>query len=244
MNFSNPKDALEWATIISKTRFCPKDFWDRPHDVLIAIAYGSELGLKPLQALQNICVINGKPSIWGDAMLAVCKNHPDFEWIKETNDGAGACCVVKRKGQPECCNVFNQDDAVRAKLWNKPGPWQQYPLRMLQMRARSFALRDCFPDVLKGLIGAEEAQDIPPPKDVVNLQQELDVVMEQQTIEDLTLTDKLITLVNEKNIPVETIDKWLSKANVKFMSELPQDIKQKLINHLEQMETPNGSEDL
>jgi hypothetical protein len=32
---------------------------------------------------------------------------------------------------------------------------------MLAMRARGFALRDAFPDVLKGLITAEEAQDYP-----------------------------------------------------------------------------------
>jgi len=31
----------------------------------------------------------------------------------------------------------------------------------LQMRARGFALRDAFPDVLKGLLSAEEAGDIP-----------------------------------------------------------------------------------
>jgi hypothetical protein len=46
---------------------------------------------------------------------------------------------------------------------------------MLQMRARGFALRDAFPDVLKGLITAEEAQDMPveekditPPKQFTN----------------------------------------------------------------------------
>jgi hypothetical protein len=54
-------------------------------------------------------------------------------------------------------------------LWDKrgrngaPGPWQQYPDRMLQARARSFALRDVFPDVLLGLsMSAEELGDIPP----------------------------------------------------------------------------------
>ena len=50
-------------------------------------------------------------------------------------------------------------DAKRAGLWTKAGPWQTYPRRMLQMRARSFALRDAFPDVLKGLISVEEALD-------------------------------------------------------------------------------------
>jgi hypothetical protein len=56
---------------------------------------------------------------------------------------------------------FSVADAVRAGLWGKSGPWTQYPKRMLQLRARGFALRDAFPDVLKGLVTAEEAQDYP-----------------------------------------------------------------------------------
>ena len=53
--------------------------------------------------------------------------------------------------------------AKKASLWTKPGPWQQYPDRMLQMRARGFALRDTFADVLRGLISREEAEDMPSP---------------------------------------------------------------------------------
>ena len=53
------------------------------------------------------------------------------------------------------------DDAKRAGLLGKKGPWTEYPQRMLQMRARSWALRDGFADVLKGLSVREEAQDIP-----------------------------------------------------------------------------------
>jgi hypothetical protein len=34
---------------------------------------------------------------------------------------------------------------------------------MLQMRARGFALRDAFPDALRGLLSEHEAQDTPPP---------------------------------------------------------------------------------
>jgi hypothetical protein len=60
---------------------------------------------------------------------------------------------------------FSVVDAKRAGLFTKAGPWQTYPRRMLQMRARSFALRDAFPNVLKGLISVEEALDLPAPPD-------------------------------------------------------------------------------
>jgi hypothetical protein len=70
-------------------------------------------------------------------------------------------CVIKLRGQPDVVRTFSMDDAKRAGLSGKQGPWTQYPNRMLQLRARGFAVRDAFPDALKGLITAEEAQDIP-----------------------------------------------------------------------------------
>jgi hypothetical protein len=56
---------------------------------------------------------------------------------------------------------FSVSDAKRAGLWGKSGPWANYPERMLKYRARGFCLRDAFPDVLKGLITIEEANDYP-----------------------------------------------------------------------------------
>jgi hypothetical protein len=67
--------------------------------------------------------------------------------------------VVKRKGEPDVHSSFSVSDAKRAGLWGKQGPWSQYPKRMLQLRARAFALRDAFPDALRGLASAEEEQD-------------------------------------------------------------------------------------
>jgi hypothetical protein len=114
-----------------------------------------------MQSLQNIAVINGRPSVWGDAMKALVMAHHSCEWIKEVFDDAtmAATCVCKRKGQPEQSMRFSKKDAESAGLWGKQGPWKQYPKRMLQMRARGFALRDVWPDVLRGLITSEEAGD-------------------------------------------------------------------------------------
>jgi hypothetical protein len=72
-----------------------------------------------------------------------------------------ATCTAIRVGAEPVVRSFSVEDAKKAGLWGKAGPWQQYPKRMLQMRARGFAVRDAFPDVLRGLITAEEAADIP-----------------------------------------------------------------------------------
>ncbi len=159
---TNMKEAMEFAGLLAKSDIVPKDYQGKPGNVLVAIQWGMEIGLQPMQAMQNIAVINGRPSIWGDAMIALVRACPAFEYINETQTDREATCVIKRKGEPEAIRTFSMDDAKRAGLLGKSGPWTQYPKRMMQMRARSWALRDVFPDVLKGMICAEEALDSGP----------------------------------------------------------------------------------
>ena len=159
-------DAWRFWQMVAKTDFAPKDFKNKPEACLLAGQHGAELGLGPMQSLQCIAVINGRPTIWGDAALALVQASPVCEYVSEGIDGDGdkmaAICVAKRRGYPQASTVrFSVDDAKKAGLWGKSGPWSQYPRRMLQLRARGFALRDAFPDVLKGLVTAEEAQDYP-----------------------------------------------------------------------------------
>jgi hypothetical protein len=159
-------DAFRFATMVAKSDFAPKDFKGKPESCLLAIQHGSEIGLSPMQSLQNIACINGRPAIWGDAALAVAMASPVCEYVTEKIDGDGdamvATCEAKRRGyEKPTVARFSVADAKKAGLWGKSGPWSQYSRRMLQLRARGFALRDAFPDVLKGLVTAEEAQDYP-----------------------------------------------------------------------------------
>ena len=159
-------EAKEIANLIAGSDFAPKDYRGKPENVMIAIQMGIDLGLKPMQALQNIAVINGRPSIYGDAALALVM--PALERFvelfegEEGKDDYAAVCIAKRKGWPdETRRTFSIADAKKANLWGKAGPWQTYPKRMLQWRARGFALRDVGSDLLLGLVLVEEAQDIP-----------------------------------------------------------------------------------
>jgi hypothetical protein len=158
------EDAFRFSQMVAKSDFAPKDFRGKPESCLLAIQHGAEIGLSPMQSLQSIAVINGKPSVYGDTALAVCKGSPVCEWVRETIEGEGehmvAVCQAKRLGDAQPVESrFGVAEAKKANLWGKAGPWTQYPRRMLQMRARGFALRDAFPDVLRGLVTAEEAAD-------------------------------------------------------------------------------------
>ena len=172
-------DAYRFAKMVSSSEFAPKDFRGKPESCLLAIQAGSEVGLSPMQSLQSIAVINGRPSIWGDAAMALVQASPVCEYIREYVEGDGdnlvAVCEAKRRGYPAPTVVrFSVADAKKASLWGKSGPWQQYPTRMLALRARGFALRNAFADALRGLITAEEAQDYPtapptPPREPVQV---------------------------------------------------------------------------
>lgn len=156
---------MQFAQMAARSALVPKDYYGKPENIALAVQMGSEVGLPPMQALQNIACINGRPAIWGDAMLGLVKASGLMQDIQERFEGEGdtltAVCTVHRYGNSPVTWRFSIDDAKRAGLLGKPGPWTQYRQRMLQMRARGFALRDAFPDVLKGLISAEEAQDTP-----------------------------------------------------------------------------------
>ncbi len=153
--------AMKFSQMLADSELVPKDFRGKPGNCLIAMQWGSELGLKPLQALSNIAVVNGRAALWGDAVIALVRSSPLCEYVQESDDGYTATCRAKRRGEPEQVVTFSMDDAKIAGLAGKQGPWTQYPKRMRQMRARAFALRDVFPDVLRGMPVAEEVQDMP-----------------------------------------------------------------------------------
>ena len=139
---------------------------EKPESVLIAVEMGYEVGLSPMAALQNTAVVNGRPTIYGDAALALVRGSGLLDFYEEKQVGAkgkddfGYCVTAKRKGDSSSYSeTFTVADAKVAGLWGKPGPWSQYPARMLKFRARGFLLRDAFGDVLKGMRTFEEVRD-------------------------------------------------------------------------------------
>lgn len=248
---SSLEEAMKFAEIMAKSSIVPKGYQGKAADILVAVQMGAELGLKPIQALQNIAVINGKPAVYGDALLALVQANPAFEDIKEHFDEKlqASVCIVKRINQSEHTVIYSIEDAKKAGLWNKSGPWQQYPKRMLQMRARGFALRDKFADALGGLISAEEARDYPvdvtPTTKSHLLNERLNNLLNsevQEVIEvnEISTRDKLYQLIQDSETPDETVEKWCKKAEVSTLEELDDHKINVLVNMLEKQATENN----
>jgi len=152
---------MKLAGVIAKSNLVPSAYRGKPDDIIVAASYGAEVGLTLWQSLQWTCVINGRPQLFGDGDLAVVRASGRLEYIQEWLVGDGdameASCEVKRRGEPQSVRrSFSVAQAKKAGLWGKDGPWRQYPERMLLFRARKYALRDTFGDVLGGLASNDE----------------------------------------------------------------------------------------
>jgi len=219
--------SMAWCETVSKTNLCPAQYKGKPAEIMIACQMGKDLGLTPFQSIQNIAVINGKASIYGDALISMCRKHPEFEDIKEYFEGdqqnRTAVCEVKRTGQSWYKVTFSKKDAATAGLLDKPGPWKTYPDRMLKLRARGFALRDVFADAFGGVISREEAEDYPTnnQRKVVNPMQNLednqtpviDHKEPEEKPENEPSTAPEVDVIGEEEMDVYTIHKINGKTD-------------------------------
>lgn len=154
-----------YSEVLFKGGLAPKGV-SRPEAVAALIEIGRDVGLSATQAVANIMIVNGRPTIYGDAGLALVRASGLLEWITEEltgeGDDTGYTCTTKRVGDagPKSTR-FTVGDAKQAKLWKKEGPWITHPDRMLMFKARGFNLRDNYGDVLLGLTFFEDATDEP-----------------------------------------------------------------------------------
>jgi hypothetical protein len=167
------EEVYRFAGLLAASGLAPYGM-NTPEKCAVALLTGMELGLKPMQAIQSIAVINGRPTVWGDAAMAMVRATGQLEDFEEEftgtpyDDDYTAHCTIKRKGEKPVKRSFSVKQAKTAKLWMKKGgqngdkdtPWVTFPDRMLMRRARSQATTDAFQDVLKGMSIAEDLQEV------------------------------------------------------------------------------------
>jgi hypothetical protein len=159
----NIDTAWRFADAAFKSRMAPKSFTST-EQVFIALQMGAEVGLSPMQSLKNIAVIQGTPSIWGDAVAALIRRSPLCKSLKQpvfTGEGETRVCSIKaeRINGDTAEGVFGYKDAKRAGLLSRD-TYKTWPDRMYYHRALGYVAHELFPDCLMGLDIAEEAQDL------------------------------------------------------------------------------------
>jgi hypothetical protein len=159
-------DAFRLAKALSLSGdMVPKSFQGNEQATMAAIIKGMEIGLAPMQALASIAVINGRASLWGDALPALmlrAGHHVDVDYEGAGDALTAVASLTRGDTGKTIVRRFSMADAKRAGLLGKAGPWTQYPQRMIAARARSWAIRDGAADALMGLQTSDETQDYGP----------------------------------------------------------------------------------
>ena len=121
----------------------------------------------------------------------------------------------------EVTGTFSKQDAMAAGLWGR-NAWKTYPNRMLQVRARSFAIRDAFPDALMGLAVAEEMEDVVASKtiDSKDRMRSLTAQIKGEPVEDSTPADMPPDIVDGEVVPAWKSAIYLKISECKTSSDL------------------------
>jgi len=155
-------EATTMADHLAKSALVPKEFRGRPADVFLAITYGIELGLPPVTVLNSISVIQGRPTLYAASMVGLCWASGLCEkFVCVERSATKVTYMTKRKGNPEQSMSFTIEEAKDANLLRNEN-YKKYPARMLEARCKAFLAKDVYPDVLRGMISSEEAQDLEP----------------------------------------------------------------------------------
>jgi hypothetical protein len=139
-----------------------------PEAAMIIALKGFELGLPPMVAFSHINVIQGKPAMSAEIMLAsIYKAHPKATIIIEERSETKCILKAARPGVDKLATFeWNLDRARKMELLNKDN-WKKQPGTMMFWRCITEMKRAIFPEVLMGIdYTADELEDI---KDVTPL---------------------------------------------------------------------------
>jgi hypothetical protein len=150
--------AAELARAIAPTEFVPRSYRNNPPAITACILYGDELGLAPMQSLEGIVMVEGRPTLYAKTQRALVQAAGHAIWPDEMTASRSTWCG-RRRGADEVTRVtWTMDDARRANLAGKPN-YRNYPRQMLSARASAELVGAVFADVVGGLRAIEELDD-------------------------------------------------------------------------------------
>ncbi len=153
-----PEDAMKVASIAAQERLYGVR---NAQEAFVRIATGLEIGLSPFQSLNAIHVIEGRPTLSAQWMVALIKSSPICEkFVCTVSTDKVATYVTKRKNEGEMTLSFTIEQAQRGGLTGR-GPWKAHTEDMLRARAASKLARMVYPDLLAGMYTPDEVADIP-----------------------------------------------------------------------------------
>lgn len=145
------------AEVLAKSTLMPDALRNKVPDVVVSILAGQELGLSPMAAIRGVHVVQGKPVLSADTMVALVLSSGLAEYFSCVVDtDAVVTYETKRKNSPHVQRAsWSTEDTKRAGLQTKDN-WRLYTKAMMKARAKAALARDTFPDVLAGCYDPDE----------------------------------------------------------------------------------------
>ena len=162
-------DYIKTAQFLSQSQMIPANFRGKPADILLAFNISNNVGFDPFTVMQNMDVIQGKPSWSSKILIALINSCGRYTSLKykfgnDLNLGGMTCyayATEKATGEeivgPTISMKMAQDEGWLTKNGSK---WKTMPEVMIRYRAASFFARLNCPEVLFGMYTSDEQYEI------------------------------------------------------------------------------------
>lgn len=165
---NNFKMAYQMAQALATSTIVPVQFQKNPSNCLIAIEQAQRLSISPMQVMQNMYVINGKPSFSSSFLIAMInasgKYDMELQYEEETDKNGKPCactCWTTKEGRRVDGIKITVDMAEKEGWTKKSGSkWLTIPQVMLRYRAAAFFARMNCPELALGMYTKEEYEDL------------------------------------------------------------------------------------
>lgn len=171
--------ATQMSKALADSTIVPQNYQKNWCNCLIAIEQAQRLKVSPMMVMQNLYVIQGRPSWSSSFLIAAINNSGKYDTelqFEETRDKDGkpySCTAYALKNSRRVEGMEITMEMARAEGWlNKNGSkWKTMPQLMLRYRAASFFARLNCPEITLGLYTKDEITDgdfeeYPMPSDV------------------------------------------------------------------------------
>lgn len=206
--------AMQLAEAMCSTELVPKQYRGKPADGAAAILYGAELGLNPIQSLQQVMVINGKPGVEARTMVALLRSRGYRFNVDENTDTAVAVTGVAPTGETYTAR-WTYDMAEKAG-YTKNALYRQIPASMLYAKAATEVCRRLGSHILSGIQYSTEELELQP-------------VQVTATRTDARGMDQVRAALAQKQQPAPVVDDPLSAALTEIQDTTDRDLLEGLV---------------
>ena len=156
------------------------------NSVLALMAVAQAEGLHPATAARDFHIIQGRPALKADAMLARFQNAGGkVDWKDYTDEKVTGVFTHPNGGS--LAVTWTIEQATKIGLVKPGSGWQKFPRAMLRSRCISEGIRSVFPGSVTGFYSPEEVADFEQPKEMGKIQVVSPVVTVNAGTEAITI---------------------------------------------------------